>query len=270
MSRWPGKYVIGLTGNISTGKSLVRKMLEHLGAFGIDADGLAGLAMSPGGPAYLPVVDTFGQWIVASTGEIDRSKLANIVFSDPDALAQLEAIVHPIVVNAINTLIQRASQQVIAIEAIKLLESGLADDCDAIWVVDATEELQLKRLTEKRGWSEQVARQRMDAQPPQSEKLERATVVITNTGSFREPWAQVQKEWEAITGVPAPEKAEEPEVKPERETAPVPAAEAEPIEISLDRLAIERGKPSDAQNIADFINRNRTDGDQVTADNLGL
>ena len=81
MSRWPGKHVIGLTGNIATGKSLVRKMLEHLGAFGIDADGLAAQAMSPGGPAYRPVVDTFGKWIVTDSGKINRESLAHVVFS---------------------------------------------------------------------------------------------------------------------------------------------------------------------------------------------
>ena len=76
MSAWPGKYVIGLTGNIATGKSVVRKMLEHLGAYGIDADALAHRALAKQAPGYLPVVETFGKWILASDGQIDRSRLA--------------------------------------------------------------------------------------------------------------------------------------------------------------------------------------------------
>jgi dephospho-CoA kinase len=263
VSRWPGKYVIGLTGNIATGKSLVRKMLEHLGAFGIDADGLTAQAMSKGAPAYQPVIETFGKWILTDAGEINRESLGRVVFSDPEALAKLEAIVHPIVIGAIDTLVKRAKQEVVVIEAIKLLESGLADDCDAIWVADAPEDLQLERLMEKGGLSAMEAAQRMAAQPPQNEKLERATVIVKNTASFEEPWAHVQKEWAAITGTPT---VEEVAVKAEvaAEKPPVPAAEAEPVELSLDDLAIERGGPGDAQTIADFINLMRKDGKELT------
>ena len=98
MSAWPGKYVIGLTGNIATGKSVVRKMLEHLGAFGIDADGLSHQAMGKGGPAYAQVVQTFGQFILGEDEQIDRQALANIVF------ATLHAYI-------INTIIPAAEYQ---------------------------------------------------------------------------------------------------------------------------------------------------------------
>ena len=83
MSSWPGKFVIGLTGNIATGKSVVRKMLEHLGAYGIDADALGHRAIARDAPGYQAVVNTFGTWILASDGQIDRSRLARVVFSDP-------------------------------------------------------------------------------------------------------------------------------------------------------------------------------------------
>ncbi len=96
MSAWPGKFVIGLTGNIGTGKSVVRKMLEHLGAYGIDADALANRAIAKGSPAYQPVLDLFGKWILSADGQIDRAKLGRIVFSDPSALASLENAVHPL------------------------------------------------------------------------------------------------------------------------------------------------------------------------------
>ena len=81
MSGWPGKFVIGLTGNIATGKSVVRKMLEHLGAYGIDADALGHRAIARDAPGYKPVLDTFGKWILAPDGQIDRGKLARVVFA---------------------------------------------------------------------------------------------------------------------------------------------------------------------------------------------
>ena len=96
-NRWPGKYVIGLTGNIATGKSVVRKMLEHLGAFGLDADALSHQAIGRGGPAYAAVVKHFGEWLLTDKGEINRNRLGRIVFTDPEALDQLEAIIHPVV-----------------------------------------------------------------------------------------------------------------------------------------------------------------------------
>ena len=111
MGRWENKYVIGLTGNIATGKSLVRRMLEHLGAYTLDADGLAHQAMAPGAPAYKPVVTTFGTWILDAEHRIDRTKLGAVVFAHPDALNRLEAITHPVVGQAIDTLIQRDAQR---------------------------------------------------------------------------------------------------------------------------------------------------------------
>src|SRR5210317_1680794 len=104
MSAWPGKYVIGLTGNIATGKSVVRKMLEHLGAYGIDADALAHRAIAKDAPGYQPVLEAFGNWVLTPEGQIDRVRLGRIVFSDPEALVQLETIVHPLVRGAIDVL----------------------------------------------------------------------------------------------------------------------------------------------------------------------
>jgi len=121
MSAWPGKYVIGLTGNIATGKSVIRKMLEHLGAYGIDADALGHRAIARGAPGYQPVLNTFGRWILSPDGEIDRARLAKIVFDDPEALSRLEAIVHPMVTQAVDLLVRRSRHKVIVVEAIKLL-----------------------------------------------------------------------------------------------------------------------------------------------------
>jgi dephospho-CoA kinase len=236
LSRWPGKYVIGLTGNIATGKSVVRKMLEHLGAYSIDADALAHRAVAKGGPGFPVVVQTFGEWILDDEGHIDRTKLAQVVFRDPNALRRLEAIVHPLVSQAIDILIRRSKQDVIVIEAIKLIESGLATGCDAIWVVDASEEMQISRLREKRGMDEATARLRTEAQAPQELKLRAANVVIKNEGSFDETWDQVQDLWAEI---PRPK---EPLLRP-----PPPPLPGE--------IRIRRGLPQDAHAIAEFITR---------------
>src|SRR6187200_2308793 len=120
VSNWPGKYIIGLTGNIATGKSVVRRMLEHLGAYTIDADALSHRVISKGAPGYQPVLDAFGKWLLGPDGQINRTKLGHLVFADNDALVQLEGIIHPYVSQAIDILVKRSSQTVIVVEAIKL------------------------------------------------------------------------------------------------------------------------------------------------------
>ncbi len=220
MSRvFPDKYVIGLTGNIATGKSVVRKMLEHLGAYGIDADRLAHRAIARGAPGYAPVVETFGRWIVGPDGEIDRRKLGRIVFGDPEALAQLEAIIHPLVEQAIHYLVRNTPHKVVVIEAIKLLESGLHKLCDAIWVVDAPPEVQMERLIKQRGMHADEARQRIMAQPPQSLKRARADVIIDNSRTYEYTWRQVVDAWMKIPGITP--------VQPRRRTVQVPASPTE-------------------------------------------
>ena len=112
-------------------------MLEHLGAYTIDADALAHRAIAKGAPGYEPVLENFGKWILDSEGQIDRAKLSSLVFRDPEALNKLETIVHPLVGQAVDLLIQRASQKVVAVEAIKLFESELRSECDVFWVSNA-------------------------------------------------------------------------------------------------------------------------------------
>jgi len=236
LSRWPGKYVIGLTGNIATGKSVVRKMLEHLGSYGIDADALAHRAMAKGAPGYTLVVKTFGEWILDNEGQVDRTRLAKIVFSDPQALERLEAIVYPLVTHAIDLLIRRAHQSLVTIEAIKLLESDLAAGCDTIWVVDAPNELQISRLMHKRKMPEAAARQRIMSQPPQALKLRSAKVIIHNDGSFENTWEQVQDAWVKLP-------------KPEEPLLPAPAV------VLPGQLSVRRGTPRDAEEIGKFITR---------------
>ena len=236
MSAWQGKYVIGLTGNIATGKSVVRKMLEHLGAYGIDADALSHRAIAKDAPGYQPVVDLFGRWILGPDGQIDRLRLGRVVFSDPEALKHLEDIVHPLVRQAVSILARRAQQKVIVIEAIKLLESPLRATLDSVWVTYSPPPVQLARLMEKRNMPEEAARQRILVQSPQEQKLALANVVIRNEGSFEDTWKQVVAAWQATVPALA------------AEAAPQPAA-------PQGKMMVEKARPRQAAEIASLVTR---------------
>ncbi|MCC6615062.1 MAG: dephospho-CoA kinase [Anaerolineae bacterium] len=262
MARGDNKYIIGLTGNIAVGKSVVRRMLQHLGAYTIDADGLTHQAMMPGAPAYKPVVEMFGRYILDSNGQINRARLGSIVFAVPDALATLERIVHPVVGGAVKTLISRASQRVIVVEAIKLLEGNLTEMCDSIWVVDAPEEAQLERLLSKRNMSEAEARKRIASQNPQSDKLARANVVIHNGSNVDETWKQVQASWNDIFAQAAPApvhsggKPATPASTAAAPAAPMVSSPTDTQEAPLvDGIRPKRGTPTNAEQIADFIHK---------------
>ncbi len=235
MSNWPEKYVIGLTGNIATGKSVVRKMLEHLGAYSIDADAVSHRAIAKGAPGYQKVIDTFGSWVLDDNGEIDRARLGRLVFNDAEAILRLEKIVHPLVEKALDIMVRRATQRVVVIEAIKLLESNLAGSCDSIWTTYAPEAIQMARLMRKRNMSEQDALLRIRAQSSQDLKIAAAKVVILNTGSFEDTWKQVVTAWKNLS--------------PVTDTAPVVIRAA-----SDGEWTVQRGRPRDSANIATFIN----------------
>ncbi len=193
------RKVIGLTGNIGTGKSTVLAMLHALGADVIDADRVAHEVMRPGTAAYQGIVDAFGPDILAPDGAIDRIKLGARVFREAAALQRLEAIVHPAVFAAIQALLAASQAPVVVIEAIKLLEAGLSVTlCDTVWVVTATHEQQVERLMRTRGLSQPEAEMRIQAQPPQEEKVKRADRVIDNRGTLAETAAQVEAAWQAL------------------------------------------------------------------------
>ena len=289
MSRWENKYVIGLTGNIAVGKSVVRQMLQHLGAYTLDADGLSHQAMMPGAPAYKPVIETFGKFMLDEEGLINRARLGSVVFAMPEALATLETIVHPVVNQAIVALVARAKQRVVVIEAIKLVETNLADMVDAIWVVDASPEAQLKRLTDKRKMSDDEARKRIFAQRPQAEKIARADVIITNEDNVEETWKQVQIGWNGVRKAigetvppappPTPQAQPQQQQQPQRPAAPTPAAptprvqqqnslppiprQGQPSVTTMSAtnslvdpktaIVIRRGMPGNAEAIANFV-----------------
>lgn len=185
--------IIGITGNIATGKSVIRRMLGNAGALGIDADVLAHRMLYPGGPAYQAVINTFGTQILTDNQQISNQKLGEIVFKDPEHLQQLEALIHPPVINAIYKRIRAAKSPIIVIEAIKLLEVGLADLCDCVYVSHAAHNYQLQRLMSSRGMTEKQAEERINLQPPQSLKLSQADCIINTEGSFMDTWKRTQK-----------------------------------------------------------------------------
>jgi dephospho-CoA kinase len=193
------RTVIGLTGNIGTGKSTVLEMLRHFGARTIDADKIAHQVIQPGGRAYDSIVTTFGGEILDKAGAIERTKLGEIVFEDPDRLQVLERIVHPAVFAQINSELAEATESVIVIEAIKLLEAGMAITlCDQVWVVTTDEEQQVQRLMESRNMSRDAAEARMMSQSPQAFKISQADVVLDNNGNLDDLTAQVKKAWNAL------------------------------------------------------------------------
>ncbi len=190
--------LIGLTGNIATGKSLVAQMLAELGAFVIDADRVAHEVMAPDGPAYDAVIEAFGRDVVAPDGTVDRGKLGEIVFRDPKALERLEKAVHPATIAEVTLRILQATKPVVVVEAIKLIEAGMHRAYDALWVVTAPRSLQIERLVNERGLAEEEAALRVDAQPPQEEKAAVADLVIVNDGSVEALREKVQAAWAEI------------------------------------------------------------------------
>jgi dephospho-CoA kinase len=197
-------FRIGLTGNIATGKSTVAEMLTQRGAEAIDADRVAHRVMAPGTPAHRRIVEAFGPEILTPQGEVDRQRLGAVVFSDPEALRRLEDIVHPATLAAIERMIAASTAQVVVVEAIKLLEAGMGARCDAIWVTVCRREQQIERVM-ARGVSRSAAEQRVEAQPPQREKVAQAHVVIDTSGTLAQTETQVQRAWERLQAEIAPE-----------------------------------------------------------------
>jgi dephospho-CoA kinase len=192
--------LIGLTGNISTGKSTVARMLAELGAEVIDADRVAHEVMRAGTPVHAQIVETFGSKILGPDGEIDRERLGHVVFGDPELMAQLEAIVHPATLGAIRRRVAATSSDVVAIEAIKLIEAGMADTCDSVWVTACPAEQRVQRMMAGRDLSRAEAEQRVRAQSPQEKKIARADVLIDTSGTLAWTQAQVQAAWEQFAG----------------------------------------------------------------------
>ena len=185
--------VIGLTGNIGCGKSTVARMLRDLGAVTVDADAIAREIRHNDADARAAIQRRFGTY--------DAAELARVVFSDADALHDLEAILHPRVRGAIRARLSElaeAGEEIVAVEVIKLLESPLADACDQIWVVRCEEADAIARLAASRNMDEETARRRLANQSPQEEKVAAADVVIDGSAAMDETRRQVESALAAL------------------------------------------------------------------------
>ncbi|SFE68352.1 dephospho-CoA kinase [Streptomyces mirabilis] len=187
---------VGLTGGIGAGKSEVSRLLVRLGAVLIDADLIAREVVAPGTPGLAAVVDAFGQDVLAPDGGLDRPKLGSIVFADPEKLAVLNSIVHPLVGARSRELEGAAAEDAVVIHDVPLLaENALRPLYDLVVVVDASPETQLDRLVRLRGMTEADARARMASQATREKRLGIADVVIDNDVPLEELEGRVREVW---------------------------------------------------------------------------
>ncbi|MFE5794900.1 dephospho-CoA kinase [Streptomyces sp. NPDC056503] len=190
---------IGLTGGIGAGKSEVSRLLVSYGAVLIDADRIAREVVEPGTEGLAAVVAAFGEDVLTGDGTLDRPRLGSIVFADPERLATLNAIVHPLVGARSAELESAAGPGDVVIHDVPLLtENGLAPLYDLVVVVDASPETQLDRLVRLRGMAEEEAKARMAAQATRAARLEIADLVIDNDGPLDALEPQVRKVWEEL------------------------------------------------------------------------
>jgi dephospho-CoA kinase len=193
--------IIGLTGGIGSGKSTVSKVLAHLGAVVIDADKMGHEVFKPGTKAWQEVVDAFGQGIISADGTIDRRKLGEIVFSNPDARAKLNQVMHPLIYEQVKSRIEeygRKGVAIIIVEAPLLLEVGWKSLVDEIWVTSASEATVIKRLKEQKGLPEAQSLARVRAQLTDEERIRQADVVIDTDCALDELKERVEALWRKL------------------------------------------------------------------------
>ncbi|MEO7005945.1 MAG: dephospho-CoA kinase [Terrimesophilobacter sp.] len=198
-------YLIGLTGGIASGKSLVATSLAAHGAVHIDADQLARTVVEPGTDALARIAEAFGQGVIRSDGTLDRAAVGALIFEDAERRAVLNSITHPAVKTLARALIAQAAARdpkaVIVYDVPLLVEAGVKDDAafDLIVVVHASPATRIKRLVELRGLTRDEAVHRLNSQATDTERLAVADVVIDNDGSLANTLAQVDRLWERVS-----------------------------------------------------------------------
>jgi dephospho-CoA kinase len=194
-------YVIGLTGGIGTGKTVVSQILEEQGAHILNADLVGHEAYLPGGPAYDDIVSEFGAEVVAEDGTIDRKKLGPIVFADPAKLARLNAITHPRMKEMMREKLAglESSVEVVVLEAAILFEAGWEDLTDEVWVTVVDPETAAKRTSERSGIPvEQVLERIQKAQMANDERIKRSDVIIDTSGTMDDTRRRTLEAWGAL------------------------------------------------------------------------
>lgn len=211
--KYPGLFVIGLTGGIATGKSTVAQILAEMGAEVIDADRVSHEVVEPGTDGWKRVVESFGEGILRADGSIDRRKLGDLVFRDKALLDKLNSIVHPLVMAKVRERLRqlcgaesaastelpgapdaaREGLRLVVLDVPLLFEAGAEEMVDEVWVVSVDRETQVRRLMERSGYSRAEAELRISSQWPVEEKEKRADVVIDNRGDPESTRRQVLK-----------------------------------------------------------------------------
>jgi dephospho-CoA kinase len=194
--------IIGLTGNIASGKTEVAKIFKELGAKIIDADRIAREVVEPGQRAWQEIVEEFGRDILQSDGSIDRKKLGGIVFNDDEKREQLNRITHPRIMTKIIEAVDKYKKEnvkLVIIEAALIVErGGLLSLIDGLIVVSTDQETQIKRIMTRDRLQRDEALSRIKSQLPMPEKTKHATYIIDNSGSLRETRKQVKEIWEKL------------------------------------------------------------------------
>lgn len=200
-----GMVLIGLTGGIASGKSVVSSRLRELGAVVVDADVLAREVVEPGTPALARIAEEFGPGVIAADGSLDRAALGSIVFTDADARARLNAITHPAVWERAQELFDAATRvdpRAVIVYDVPLLAEGRGArpmTFDVVVVVDAPIDTRIARMVEHRGMTREEALHRIGAQASDAERLAIADVVIDNSGDLSDTLAQVDALWARVS-----------------------------------------------------------------------
>ena len=201
-----GPYIVGVTGGIATGKSAVMAILADLGAEILDADLVYRGLVQPGQPLLVRLGDHFGDEVIAADGHLDRRALGAIVFSDPARLAELDALTHPAVRAEIDARVTASAAGIVAIEAVKLIESGHAAACDETWLVVAPPEVQRARLMSRAGISPEEAERRLAAQPAEASRRAVVDRVIDNSGTLDDLRRAIEALWSSLSPACLPDR----------------------------------------------------------------
>ncbi|MCL5774072.1 MAG: dephospho-CoA kinase [Firmicutes bacterium] len=192
--------LIGLTGGIGSGKGTAAKILAEFGAKIIDADVISRELTKQGLPLWREIVRRWGKQILKEDGEIDRKKLASIVFSSYRELEELNSMTHPAIIAEVNKRISENPDDLMVLVAPLLIEAGITEAVDYLWVVTLDVEKQIERIIQRDGCNREEAQARIQAQMPLIEKVKFADVIIDNSGTPEFMREQVVKEWKNLTG----------------------------------------------------------------------
>lgn len=192
------RFILGVTGNIATGKSTVVKMLKEKGAHHIDSDVVYHELIAPGQPLLVQLAEHFGDDILANDGSLDRKALGAIVFSDSEKLRELDALTHPAVIAEADRRAFAIEDGVVILDAVKLIESGHYEVCDAVWLITAPEDVQVERVMSRNRVDRAEAQRRVAAQSPLGPKRMVADLEIINDGSLEDLEQRVDAAWRKL------------------------------------------------------------------------